>query len=69
VTLEAVHAASSFVEEGTAEGDGTAAGHGGYYSAMPLNPMTTFDPDEPCRVHDRLNDTRQPALDADLLAR
>jgi hypothetical protein len=21
-----------------------------------MNPMSTFDPDEPCRVHDRLND-------------
>jgi hypothetical protein len=21
-----------------------------------MNPMTTFDPDEPCLVHDRLND-------------
>jgi len=23
---------------------------------MPLNPMSTFDPNLPCRVHDRLND-------------
>jgi hypothetical protein len=23
---------------------------------MPLNPMSTFDPDMPCRVHDALND-------------
>jgi hypothetical protein len=21
-----------------------------------MNPKTTFDPDEPCRVHDRVND-------------
>jgi hypothetical protein len=27
-----------------------------YHSAMSLNPMSTFDPDQPCRVHERLND-------------
>jgi hypothetical protein len=29
---------------------------GCYYNAMPLNPMSTFEPDLPCRVHDRVND-------------
>jgi hypothetical protein len=28
---------------------------GCYYSVVPLNPMSTFDPDRPSRVHDRVN--------------
>jgi hypothetical protein len=27
-----------------------------YHSVMPLNRRSTFDPDVPCRAHDRLND-------------
>ena len=33
---------------------GTTVGHGLLLHGM--EPMTTFDPDVPCKVHDRLND-------------
>ena len=39
--------------KGLAEGAGTTVDHGMLIYGM--EPMTTFDPDVPCKVHERLN--------------
>ena len=47
---------ASLLSEGPQKSRERRAAMGCCYNAMPLHPMSTFDPERPCRVHDVLDD-------------